>query len=73
VGRALAGMLAVVAEFAREILRQRVTAGMAQVRRRGTRHGRPSTVAHHAGTVWQLAAAGFSTSAMARQLSIRRA
>ena len=46
-GRALAGMLAVVAEFQREIRRERVTAGMPQAWTRGTQHGRPPTVAHH--------------------------
>src|SRR5215831_8040684 len=45
-GRALAGMLAVFAEFEREILRERVKAGIAQARKRGTRHGRPPTVVH---------------------------
>jgi putative DNA-invertase from lambdoid prophage Rac len=34
-GRALAGMLAVFAEFEREILRERVKAGIAQARARG--------------------------------------
>ena len=39
-GRALAGMLAVFAEFEREILRERVKAGIAQARARGQPHGR---------------------------------
>ena len=46
-GRALAGLLSVFAEFERDILRERVKAGIAQARKRGTRHGRPPTVAHH--------------------------
>ena len=71
-GRALAGMLAVFAEFEREILRERVKAGIAQARKRGTRHGRPPTVAHHAAAVRQLAAAGLSQSAIARQIGISR-
>ncbi|MGH8066896.1 MAG: recombinase family protein [Candidatus Entotheonellia bacterium] len=50
-GRALAGILAVFAEFEHEILRERVKAGIAQARRRGKRHGRPPTVAHHADAV----------------------
>src|ERR671925_1015787 len=37
VGRAMAGLLAIFAEFEREILRERVKAGIAQARRRG--HG----------------------------------
>jgi DNA invertase Pin-like site-specific DNA recombinase len=35
-GRALAGMLAVFAEFEHEILRERVKAGIAQARSKGT-------------------------------------
>jgi putative DNA-invertase from lambdoid prophage Rac len=50
-GRALAGMLAVFAEFEREILRERVKAGIAQARRHGRRHGRPATVARWADDV----------------------
>jgi DNA invertase Pin-like site-specific DNA recombinase len=72
-GRALAGMLAVFAEFEREILRERVKAGIAQARKRGRRHGRPPTVAHHADTVWQLSATGLSKSAIARRLGMSRA
>jgi putative DNA-invertase from lambdoid prophage Rac len=40
-GRAMAGMLAIFAEFEREILRERVRAGIAQARKEGRRHGRP--------------------------------
>ena len=72
-GRALAGMLAVFAEFEREILRERVKAGIAQARKRGQRHGRPPTVAHHADTVQQLSATGLSKSAIARRLGMSRA
>jgi putative DNA-invertase from lambdoid prophage Rac len=72
-GRALAGMLAVFAEFEREILRERVKAGIAQARKRGTRPGRPPTVAHHADTVRQLSATGLSKSAIARRLGMSRA
>jgi DNA invertase Pin-like site-specific DNA recombinase len=43
-GRALAGMLAVFAEFERDILRDRVKAGIAQSRQEGRPHGRPATV-----------------------------
>lgn len=72
-GRALAGMLAVFAEFEREILRERVKAGIAQARKCGQRHGRPPTVAHHADTMRQLSATGLSKSAIARRLGISRA
>src|SRR5213080_2242833 len=42
-GRAMAGMLAVFAEFEREVLRERVRAGIAQARKEGRPHGRPQT------------------------------
>ena len=71
-GRAMAGMLAVFAEFERGILRARVKAGIAEARRRGTRHGRPPTVAHQADAVRQLYAEGLSKSAIARRLGIGR-
>lgn len=71
-GRAMAGMLAVFAEFERGILRERVKAGIAEARRRGTRHGRPPTVAHLADVVRQLYAEGLSKSAIARRLGIGR-
>ena len=57
-GRAMAGMLAVFAEFERGILRERVKAGIVEARRRGKRHGRPMTVAHRANEVRQLHAEG---------------
>jgi len=71
-GRAMAGLLAIFAEFERESLRERVKAGIAQARKRGIPHGRPPTVAHHAAAVQRLAAAGLSKSAIARQLGISR-
>jgi len=49
-----------------------VKAGIAEARRRGTRHGRPPTVAHQGEAVRQLAADGLSKSAIARQLGIGR-
>jgi len=50
----------------------RAMAGIAEARRRGTRHGRPPTVAQQGEAVWQLAADGLSKSAIARQLGIGR-
>jgi putative DNA-invertase from lambdoid prophage Rac len=72
-GRAMAGLLAIFAEFEREVLRERVKAGIAQARRRGAQHGRPPSVAHHAGDVRHFYAAGLSKSAIARRLGISRA
>ena len=71
-GRAMAGLLAIFAEFEREILRERVKAGIAQARRHGKRHGRPPRIAHYAGDAQRLYAAGLSKSAIARQLDISR-
>src|SRR4051812_34872119 len=47
-GRAMAGLLAVFAEFEREILRERTRAGLAHARQNGQRLGRPPTAAVHA-------------------------
>jgi transposase len=44
-GRAMAALLAVFAEFEREILRERVRAGLAHARQNGQRLGRPQTAA----------------------------
>jgi putative DNA-invertase from lambdoid prophage Rac len=71
-GRAMAGLLAVFAEFEREILRERVRAGLAQARQNGQRLGRPATAALHADQVRKLRRAGLSKSEIARQLEIGR-
>jgi len=42
-GRAMFGMIAVMAEFERELIRERTKAGIAQARRRGKTIGRPRT------------------------------
>jgi DNA invertase Pin-like site-specific DNA recombinase len=71
-GRAFAGMLAVFAEFERDILRDRVRAGIAQARKDGRPHGRPQTVAKKAFQIRKLAKKGLSKSAIARQLNVGR-
>jgi putative DNA-invertase from lambdoid prophage Rac len=72
-GRGLAGMLAVFAEFERDILRDRVKAGIAQARKEGRPHGRPSTVRHHAAEISSLFSQGVSKRQIAARLSISRA
>ena len=72
-GRALAGMLAVFAEFERDILRDRVKAGIAQARKEGRPHGRPPTVRKHAAEIKTLFASGISKRQIAARLSISRA
>jgi len=71
-GRALAGMLAVFAEFERDILRDRVRAGIAQARKEGRPHGRPTTAAKLVPLVMALARKGISKRAIAKQLKIGR-
>jgi len=71
-GKALAGMLAVFAEFERDILRDRVKAGIAQAREEGRPHGRPPTVAKYSPRVRALAKDGLSKSEISRRLHISR-
>jgi DNA invertase Pin-like site-specific DNA recombinase len=71
-GRALAGLLAVFAEFEREILRERVKAGIAHARKEGRPHGRPPTARRQAQHVNRLYARGVSKAAIARRLHIGR-
>jgi DNA invertase Pin-like site-specific DNA recombinase len=69
-GRALAGMLAVFAEFERDMIRERVRAGLAYARSKGTRLGRPRSAAQHATAARKLRAAGHSMRAIAGKLGI---
>jgi putative DNA-invertase from lambdoid prophage Rac len=71
-GRAMAALLAVFAEFEREVLRERVRAGLAHARQNGKRLGRPVTAALQADQVRKLRRAGISKSEIARQLNIGR-
>ena len=71
-GRAMTGLLAVFAEFEREILRERVRAGLAHARQNGQRLGRPITAALHVEQVRKLYRAGSSKSEIARRLEIGR-
>lgn len=72
-GRAMAGLLAVFAEFERELIRERVKAGIAQARKRGRRLGRPVSVAKCSETVHRLLAEGVSKVQIAKELGISRA
>ena len=71
-GRAMAGLLAVFAEFEREILRERVRAGLAQARQNGKRLGRPPSASHQAAQVRSLYRDGLTKSEVARRLNIGR-
>jgi DNA invertase Pin-like site-specific DNA recombinase len=71
-GRAMAGLLAVFAEFERDILRERVRAGLDHARQTGKRLGRPATTALHASRVCELYHAGVRKAEIARRLRIGR-
>src|SRR4029077_11470412 len=71
-GRAMAALLAVFAEFEREILQERVRAGLAHARQNGQRLGRPQTAALQAGKVRKVYRSGVSKAEIARRLQIGR-
>lgn len=71
-GRAMAGMVAVFAEFEREVLRERVRSGIAQARKEGRTHGRPRTASLRADEVRRLKAERVNHSEIARRLGIGR-
>ncbi len=71
-GRAMAGLLAVFAAFEREILGERVRAGLAHAQQNGKRLGRPPTAARHTDEIRKLHRAGVSKSEVARRLQIGR-
>jgi putative DNA-invertase from lambdoid prophage Rac len=71
-GRAMAGLLAIFAEFEREILRERTRAGLAHARQNGQRLGRPETAALKAAEVQQLFRKGVGKAEIARRLGMGR-
>jgi DNA invertase Pin-like site-specific DNA recombinase len=71
-GRAMAGLLAIFAEFEREILRDRTRAGLDHARLNGKKLGRPATAAAHATEIRKLYQSGVSKSEIARRLQIGR-
>ena len=71
-GRALTGMLSVFAEFERDILRERIKAGIDQSRMNGKPHGRPRSALNKASEIAKLHAEGVSKSKIASTLGIGR-
>jgi DNA invertase Pin-like site-specific DNA recombinase len=71
-GRAFAGMLSVFAEFERDLLSERIRAGIAEARQQGRPHGRPITVAKKTAQIKTLFKNGTSKADIARQLKIGR-
>ena len=66
------GMLAVFTEFARDILRDRVKAGIDQPRKGGKPHGRRMTAGKLVPEMKQLRKDGISKRAIAKQLGVSR-
>ena len=71
-GRAMAGLLAIFAEFEKEILRERTRAGLAQARQNGKKLGRPMTAGLHTTVIRRLYRAGLAKAEIARRLGIGR-
>lgn len=71
-GRAMAGLLSVFAEFERDLIRERVKAGVANARDKGKVLGRPKTAASKAEQIKQLKGEGLNNSQIARRLKISR-
>jgi DNA invertase Pin-like site-specific DNA recombinase len=63
-------ILMAVAEFEREIIRERVNSGLRAAKARGARFGRPSTLAQHVPQVRALLKMGLGVSAIGRSLAI---
>ncbi len=74
-GRAMAGMLSTFAEFERDIIRERVKAGIASAREKGKAHGRPQTASLKKDEARKLykKGKGLNKSEIARKLKISRA
>lgn len=72
-GRAMAAMLSTFAEFERDIISERVKAGIANARENGKHHGRPRTAALKVDKIKELKAGGMNNSDIAKKLKISRA
>jgi len=69
-GRALAGMLAVFAGFERDLIQERVRAGLDAAREKGVKLGRPTLPDDKVERVRELRATGLSQRAIAKELGI---
>ena len=71
-GKAMAGMLAVFAQFERDMLSERVKAGIAHSRAKGKAHGRPKSAALKSEKVNELFEQGVNKSQIAKKLGMSR-
>lgn len=67
-GKAMAGLLAVFAQFERDLLRERVKAGIAHAKEQGKPHGRPKTAALKQDLAKELFKKGYSKVKIAKEL-----
>jgi DNA invertase Pin-like site-specific DNA recombinase len=67
-GRFQLSVLMAVAEFEREIIKERVNAGLAAARAKGVKLGRPGTLANRRGEILKLKKKGMGVRAIAREL-----
>jgi DNA invertase Pin-like site-specific DNA recombinase len=72
-GRAMGQMLGIFAEFEREVLRDRVRAGLEHAKRKGKKLGRPTTAREKSQKVLELASQGLNKAQIAKALHIGRA
>jgi DNA invertase Pin-like site-specific DNA recombinase len=71
-GRLMFNMLGAIAQFERELIRERMLVGIAKAKAEGKYKGRAPTARMHAEKVRQLKAAGVRPSEIARQIGISR-
>ena len=69
-GKALFGMLAVFSQFEREMIRERINAGLARARANGVKLGRRNSTGHLAKQVQTMRQQGLSVRSIASQLGI---
>ena len=69
-GKAMFGMLAVFGEFEREIIRERVNAGLARAKEQGTKLGRPKITRDVEDRIRELRVAGIGIKTVAKQLGV---
>ncbi|MGH7378559.1 MAG: recombinase family protein, partial [Candidatus Methylomirabilales bacterium] len=70
-GRVMFAVIAAMAEFERELIRERIQAGLRRARAQGKRLGRPPAI-YHRDRVLPLRQAGKSARAIAQELGISR-
>lgn len=65
-------MLSTFAEFERNMIRERVKAGIANARDKGKPHGRPKTASNKLEKILELKSEGLNNSQIAKELKISR-